>query len=347
MQVNGDVYAWLAEHGLVKSKAGGKAGTAGTLQSLPAHLAAQLLSGEAFVKLLNGIFAKHGLKQSVQAPPGSDRYQTWQHVSKGLHRLAVELDDETVTELAGGDSDLVAELLGEVYQVYRHWAVAEAKRQKRRNSDRRTQPQQGSGYGQAARAGRGYGGNAQQGAQQTAAADRGEKAKVSEGRSSGKPASTASPPQSKKAKADTSSAVAGLSHAAAKEAAPASPSKSTSATSPRSARHPASSSQPSPGRHGAAGPSALESEGAVDSARTAAASSAVESNEAVGADVRLDEPERNAHEAPTQLSPHVPMHAPEKFVNIEVLLANLSSETELEAATSAPELLGLSMMRNL
>jgi hypothetical protein len=112
-------------------------------------VSAGLLSGEVFGKLLNGIFAKHGLKQSVKLVQGADHHKTWEAVTQGLHRLSVELDEDTIKSLASGDVGLVTELVAELHQVYRHWVATEVKKRRRRQVERRSQPQQGGGYSRA------------------------------------------------------------------------------------------------------------------------------------------------------------------------------------------------------
>ncbi|CAE8600886.1 unnamed protein product, partial [Polarella glacialis] len=91
------------------------------------------------------IFERHGVKQRLTSHAGQRR-ETWEQVAKGLHRLSVEIDEETVDSLSSGDQATVLELLQELHLVHRHWLASEAKRKKRRQADRRAQPQQGSGY---------------------------------------------------------------------------------------------------------------------------------------------------------------------------------------------------------
>jgi hypothetical protein len=153
IQVDSEVHAWLHEHGLVPAAKASKAtGRGSGGQVLPAHVSSGLLSGAAFASLLNGIFAKHGLKQRVTTQPGDSTLQTWELVSRGLHRLSVELDEASIQALASGDVPLVAELLTELHQVYQHWVTQEASKRRRRQAERRAQPQQGGSYARAAAA---------------------------------------------------------------------------------------------------------------------------------------------------------------------------------------------------
>ncbi|CAE7714449.1 SmE [Symbiodinium pilosum] len=151
-EVGAELYSWLVELGLVKGKHGPSQN--GKAHVLPGRLVANLVSGEAFVELLNSVFEKHAVKQKLTAHAGQPQ-QTWTQVAKGLHRLSVELDDVAVATLAGGDQAIVMELLQELHVVYQHWAAQEAKRHKRVRG-RRVQPQQGQAHGYARVAGAGH-----------------------------------------------------------------------------------------------------------------------------------------------------------------------------------------------
>eukprot|EP00929_Paragymnodinium_shiwhaense_P082030 TRINITY_DN4307_c0_g1_i3.p1 TRINITY_DN4307_c0_g1~~TRINITY_DN4307_c0_g1_i3.p1 ORF type:complete len:1779 (+),score=496.97 TRINITY_DN4307_c0_g1_i3:253-5589(+) len=157
LQVDKDVFAWLVDFGLVRPKGGGagaKVAASGP-QVLPVRLVAGLLSGELMVELLNSIFKKHHVKVELLAHVG-DRLKTWQQVCRGLRKLECELDDESVQALAGGDIDLVVELLSEVMQVYKHWAAMEARKRRKQQqlqNQRRTGGSKGAGYAN------GYGGH--------------------------------------------------------------------------------------------------------------------------------------------------------------------------------------------
>ncbi|CAE7946031.1 SmE [Symbiodinium sp. KB8] len=140
-EVSYELHSWLVDLGSVK----GRQGQNSKPHVLPGRLVANLVSGEAFVDLLNAIFSKHAVKQKLTSHAGQPQ-QTWTQVAKGLRRMSVELDNAALAALAGGDQALVLELLQELHVVYQHWISQEAKRQ-RRARNRRVQSQgQQNGY---------------------------------------------------------------------------------------------------------------------------------------------------------------------------------------------------------
>jgi len=148
-EVSYELHSWLVDLGTVK----GKQSQNSKPHVLPGRLVANLVSGEAFVDLLNAIFSKHAVKQKLTSHAGQPQ-QTWTQVAKGLRRMSVELDNAALAALASGDQALVLELLQELHVVYQHWISQEAKRQ-RRARNRRVQSQQGqqNGYARAGAAG--------------------------------------------------------------------------------------------------------------------------------------------------------------------------------------------------
>lgn len=318
MQVNADAFSWLADYGFVKSKAGKNGAKAATgMHPLPAHVSAGLVSGEVFVKLINDSLAKYDVKPTLVA--SKDRYDTWCQVAKGVRRLAVELDDETIEALADGDPLLTAELLGELCLVFNNWAAQQAKERKRKQRQRQAQPQQGR-----------YGG---------ARAVTNHPAIASPAVGPRSAAATADAPQGDQGSIKTR---AGERYQVVVQDAQ---SDSATISSPRQvhiASAPTSPRVQDPDGSERDSPRAQEE----DSVEMAHQEANVAAKQSPNARERSGQDDVPGKQLPIHRSSTDTQAKPSK-VHLDALLQHLSPNTALEAAANGPELLGLSMMAGL